>query len=119
MPIETGGILPGVPDTNACYGGTEIWVECKKTDTDRVDLETLQVGWLMRRGRAGGRVFVLVRKQHKGGPRKGPPVDELYLMDGRRADLIKESGLRSAAVLFKWNTRAWYWDEIRIALFGK
>jgi len=49
-----------VPDVNACYGGSEFWLELKCTTTDRVSLSPFQVAWHMRRAAAGGRSWILV-----------------------------------------------------------
>lgn len=92
-PVETSGTGRGVPDLNYCLNGYEGWIECKATDTRAVDLRPEQVAWLERRARAGGRVTVMVRRKHSGGPRKGDPVDEIWVLDGAYAQRIKQEGL--------------------------
>ena len=115
--IETGGTGRGVPDSNGCWRGREFWVEYKRTGTGRVPLRPEQVGWLSRRGRGGGRVRVAVRQVHKGGPRKGPPVDALWLLEGVHAVDIVERGLHwdlASFVIRRWDggPSRWDWDRV-------
>ena len=58
--IETGALQQGVPDVNACYHGTEFWLELKCTFTDTVSLTPFQCSWHMRRASVGGRSWILV-----------------------------------------------------------
>lgn len=127
--VETGSIGSGVPDTNYCVlthkklgVGAEGWIEFKITDTNLVPFRPLQPAWLERRGRAGGRVYVAVRKKHDGGPRKGPPVDEMWLLDGRMALRIKTHGLdveeEYVLARFWGGAKGWNWDTIRRILSG-
>lgn len=121
QPVETGLISMGVPDMNFCAEGVEGWVEFKQTDGYAVTLEPEQVSWLSRRARSGGRVFVAVRRWHTGGPRKGPPVDELWLLRGEYAPDLKSLGLRwaeqnSRSVLIgRWSggPARWDWRAVR------
>src|SRR5215213_7651185 len=74
--IETGGTGRGVPDLNGCWGGTEFWIENKHTAgwcVPRDKMRAEQVGWLERRARAGGRVFLAVRQT-------GRRRDDLWLL---------------------------------------
>lgn len=109
--VESGAIAPGTPDVNGCRHGSEFWIECKQTDGWAVTLRPEQVGWLMRRARAGGRVFVLVRRASS----------ELWLLPGARADLLKAEGLRgSVAPLGVWRggPARWSWAEVEAQLVG-
>jgi hypothetical protein len=113
--VETGLIAAGVPDLNYCVqGGFEGWVEMKQTDGYAVTLRPEQVGWISRRCRAGGRVLIAVRRWHDGGPRKGPPVDELWLLKGAYAPDLKTMGLQWAhtdnALLGQWSGGPARWD---------
>jgi Holliday junction resolvase len=63
--IETGGTGRGIPDLNGCYQGAEAWVECKRTKHWTVEVRPEQVGWIERRTRAGGRVFLAVRRAER------------------------------------------------------
>ena len=92
--IETGGTGLGVPDSNFCCNGVEGWVEFKQTDGWTVDLRSEQVGWIRTRRQRGGRVFVAVRRKNQGGPRRGAPVDELWLWDGSLSSELRNGGLR-------------------------
>lgn len=124
QPVETGLISMGVPDANFCGSGVEGWVECKQTEGYSVTLSPEQVSWIFRRHRNGGRVFVAVRRWHTGGPRKGPPVDELWLLRGQYAPDLKTLGLRwaeqnaSGVLLGRWpgGPARWAWNEVRSML---
>jgi hypothetical protein len=63
--IETWAGL-GIPDVNGCKNGIEIWCELKQVNLPRNGIIKLpstkksvktQQGWMIRRARAGGRVF--------------------------------------------------------------
>tara|TARA_R100001509_G_C4789989_1_gene189430 strand:- start:164 stop:580 length:417 start_codon:yes stop_codon:yes gene_type:complete len=56
--IETNVGL-GVPDVNGCYKGIDFWLELKVSSGTRINLSKYQKSWIIRRGRAGGRVFIL------------------------------------------------------------
>lgn len=116
--VETGLIAAGVPDLNYCASGAEGWIEMKQTDGWAVTLRPEQVGWLCRRARAGGRVFVAVRRWHDGGPRRGPAADELWLLAGRFAPDLKTMGLEwassSPALLGRWHGGPARWDWLAV-----
>lgn len=88
----------GCPDTNGCWQGTEFWVECKQVSAENgsVPLRTEQVGWILRRCRAGGRVFVLTWVHHEGGARKGEAVSRLVLHEGWDCAVIRDEGVGAA-----------------------
>jgi hypothetical protein len=102
--VETGAVGPGVPDSNYCYKGAEGWVEFKVTSGWAVTLRPAQIGWLLRRARAGGRVFVAVRQR-----------DTLWLAAGGAAVALREAGLRGAPTLGHWEggPSQWPWTKIR------
>jgi hypothetical protein len=117
QPIETGAISPGVPDSNACGRdgsgtGVDFWCEFKRTSGWSVGLDPFQVAWIHRRYRAGGRVWVAVRRWHDGGPRLGDPVDELWLIYGGHVLELAQVGLRldQALVSGVWRGGAGRWD---------
>lgn len=118
--VETGLIAAGVPDLNYCASGREGWIEMKQTDGWAVTLRPEQVGWLCRRARAGGRVFVAVRRWHDGGPRRGPAVDDLWLLRGKYAPDLKTGGLTWArehcpsAVIGVWSGGPARWDWLAV-----
>ena len=126
QPVETGLISTGVPDMNFCVDGAEGWVEMKQTDGWAVTLEPEQISWLCRRARNGGRVFVAVRRWHDGGPRKGRPVDELWLLRGEYAPDLRSMGLRwvgtheplTGPLLGRWTggPAHWNWFMVRLLL---
>lgn len=113
--VETGGVSRGVPDTNWCCESVEGWIEFKATSGYTVDLRPEQIGWIARRVRHGGRVHVAVRRRHDGGPRRGPPVDELWIAHGVWVKELRTAGLRSnQAKLLRWTggPARWDWSEV-------
>ena len=115
--IETGGTGLGVPDLNYCCNGREGWAEFKLTKVWAVDLRVEQVGWLLARHRAGGRVFIGVRRKCAAGPRKAA-ADELWLIGGESAAEVKEFGLAGngrVCTLGVWSggPKRWNWEEIK------
>lgn len=118
----TGG---GIPDANFCGCGVEGWIEYKLTDGWAVSFKPMQVPWIMKRVRYGGRVFVAVRRKHDGGPRRGDPVDELWLYHGRDARALEAYGLNSEQeggpaplVRAGGGPARWPWEAVRAALAG-
>lgn len=120
--IETGGTGRGIPDINGCLDGIEVWVENKATDGWTAGLRPEQVGWIDRRARAGGRVFVLVRRTTVAGPRRGDAVDDLYLYAGRDVLALAREGMgRTGPEPLHWSTGGpgrWDWAAVREWLFG-
>lgn len=119
--VETGGTGLGIPDSNFCGRDTgEGWVEHKQTEAWSVGLSAEQVGWHKKRILRGGRVFLAVRRHHAGGPRRGPPVDELWLCSGWWSGHIAREGLRCPDVtwLGVWSggPARWDWEAVREAL---
>ena len=107
--VETWSTGQGVPDTNYCLDGCEGWIEYKQTQTTRVGLEPHQVGWIERRSRAGGRVFVAVRRKCEKGPRK-PARDELHLFSGAAARPLLLNGLGQTPSLLSCEGGPASWD---------
>lgn len=82
--IETGGTGLGVPDLNGCHKGVEFWIELKLVKRGLLcGLSPTQVAWHMRRQRAGGNTWFLVRK-----------ASQLFLYHGADASALKDAGLR-------------------------
>ena len=105
--IESGMTGRGIPDTNGCCQGQEFWIEFKENKHWVVALRPEQIGWMLQRTRAGGRVFVALRRA----------VNELWLLDGAAAKDLRDLGLRrcpSSAVLgvYSGGPRAWDWGDI-------
>ncbi|SRR5712691_9338895 len=108
--IETGLTEGGVPDSHYIFaGGVEGWIEHKKAAANAVVFQPLQVGWLSRRARLGGRCFVAVRQTR---------TDDLYLFDGADAAAIQSGGLRGASPLGRWGggPSGWNWTQVREVL---
>lgn len=121
QPIENS-IVPGVPDLNGCRDGSEVWVECKATTTGSLHFRPLQVPWIHRRSRAGGKVWVVARWRHSGGVRLGSPIDELWVVSGRHVLELAACGLRSLPddlVAGRWGggPRGWDWTTLGEILF--
>ncbi len=108
--IELGYGGAGTPDHNGCHESSEFWVEYKATDAHACPLESEQVGWILRRRRAGGRVFVITRRRHTGGPKLGPPVDELWVHEGDDAAVLRAEGLQAAPVVLHCEGGPTQWD---------
>ena len=121
--IETGMTGRGIPDSHYCHAKTPGWIEYKVTKGFAVGMRPEQVAWTLRYVRAGGRVFVAVRRQSMGGPRKGAPVDELWLIRGWAAGDLKQGGLKKltpAALAGVWDggPSKWSWPDIEYALLS-
>lgn len=108
----------GVPDTNYCIDGAEGWVEMKKARGNQVKFEEFQVPWITQRGRAGGRVFVAVRKTIKS-------EDTLWLFPWTTVPILAQEGLPKpeggsfldGVCLYGTNGPAsWDWDRVRETL---
>lgn len=105
--VETGGSGSGVPDSNGCCKGVDFWVEHRHTNHWAVGLNPFQVGWIDRRHRAGGRVWIAVR-QTRG------LEDNLWLFAGGVVRELAAEGLRCARERQRWGggpTR-WDWGEV-------
>lgn len=123
--IETGGTGLGIPDSNYCVDGLEGWVEYKKTHGFAIGLRPEQVGWHMKRARAGGLTTIAVRRQTEAGPRKGPAVDQLFMFPGAWADRLDDEGInpdwclervaRNADFLYDPGP-TWNWTSIEMFL---
>lgn len=115
-PIETGASAPGVPDLNGCVEGVELWIECKTTASHTIKFRPMQPGWLSRRHRHGGTVWVAARRVHVGGRYRGPPVDELWLYHGSQvlelADVRGRMDLIDPYHIFYGGPSRWEWHLI-------
>ena len=114
--IETGSTGKGIPDSNGCYQGVEFWCEFKKTSANVVNLSPEQVGWILRRKRAGGNVYIAVRKKRSQSVRR-EACDELWLFSGIDAAHLKEGGLKSNLVLplgiWRGGPNKWDWQAVK------
>ncbi len=122
--VETGSTGGGVPDSNYCHDGVEGWLEYKQTTGWAVTLAPDQIGWISRRVRHGGRVHVAVRRRTLGGPRSGPPADQLWLFHGHWAVEARVNGLRgdwAGVGAIKWDggPSGWNWAEIAALITGE
>jgi len=100
LPIETGGSISGVPDTNWCKKGTEVWIENKAADHWRVTIRPMQIGWCERRLHHGGRVFCAVRRAQ----------NELWLFHASKMRDLEDSRIDLVPNLGYWNGGAAKWD---------
>lgn len=108
----TGG---GIPDSEYCFeGGISGWVEHKKADhwaVPSLKARPLQIAWIARRARLGGRVWIAVRRAQ----------DELWLVHGRGVAELAQDGLKRLpdnliAYRGVGGERRWNWDEVRLWL---
>jgi hypothetical protein len=117
-PIETGTTAQGVPDSEYCFpGGLQGHVEHKRTLGWQVGMRPEQVGWISRRARLGGRVFIAVRQL---GTQRGisSKRDVLWLFHGLDAAKLSLEGLRGADPLLEMpgGPGRWDWGTVRIVL---
>ena len=113
--VETFSTGQGVPDMNGCVYGIELWVENKLTSGWKVNFEMGQVAWAERRVRAGGRVFLAVRRKAPAGPKRGDAVDELWLFHGSQMRAVAEQGLKDQQPrrLETGGPARWNWPAIK------
>lgn len=97
----------GVPDAECCFDAKQFWIEYKFTSAWAVVLRPEQIGWALRRARAGGRSFIAVR-------RTNGRDDELYLFAGADAARLKAVGLRGVEPLgrFAGGPPGWNWNVV-------
>lgn len=114
--VETWSTGRGVPDLNFCYNGVEGWIECKRTLAWKVNITPEQIGWIERRCRHGGRVFIAVRRMRAAGPRLGPAVDELYLLPGMAARSLNLQTSQPSGWAWFGGPSGWDWSEIKSRL---
>lgn len=106
--VETGSTGRGIPDSNYCRDGSEGWIEFKAAKAWAVGLRPEQCGWILRRTRHGGRVWIAVRRKD----------DELWMIPGCYAAKIKEHGLRPVfegripGVWYSGGPAGWGWAAI-------
>ena len=115
--IESGLTGGGIPDSNFCRDGVEGWIEFKQTPGHAVTLKPEQVGWIARRVRRGGRVWIAVRQKAPSGPRT-EARDALWLIPGRHAPQAKMGGLRAVETLpgvADWHHGPACWDWQAVA----
>jgi len=107
-------LTPGIPDTNACLNGVEIWLEGKflkdlpaRSDTlvrfgnKGEDRLVHQCNWLTARDRAGGRAFWWVRVRDGGWYLFEDKFN--WLKDGVRKDIfLQQPSFTSAKLLVEY-----------------
>jgi len=109
--VETGMVAQGIPDSEFCFpGGRQGWLEYKRANGNSVRVRPLQVAWIEKRIRLGGRAFVAVVR---GG--------DLTLFRGEAIRHLKEGGISAVPdglVLGTWGggPRRWNWAEIQTLL---
>jgi hypothetical protein len=113
----------GVPDSNLCVDGREVWLEYKATRIWHVKIRPEQVGWLLTRERHGGVTVIATRRRRVRGR---PDLDQLWLVRGWQARVFQEHGLaawsdpaqQSDGLLGVWEggPSQWDWDAVREVL---
>lgn len=118
--VETGLTGPGTPDSNFAAEGVERWVEFKQASDWAPQIKIEQIGWHKHRHAAGGISFIATRRKHDGGPRKGPPVDELWICLGKYLGILNSERMRSENIrwvgIWRGGPSNWNWDEVRSVL---
>jgi hypothetical protein len=104
--IESRLTQGGIPDLHGIYKGTSFWIENKKARGNTVRLRAMQIGWLKRYARQGGRCFVAVRMK-----------DTLWIVDGADALTLATKGLHRGLIARGPTTR-WPWRTIRTRFAG-
>jgi hypothetical protein len=115
--VETWSTGQGVPDCNFCGFAKEGWIEFKFTAAWSVVFRAEQVGWIERRLRAGGNVFIAVRRKHLGGIKKGKPEDQLWLFSGDAARFLIKDSIRIVPTKFllgNWSGGPGNWDWLEV-----
>lgn len=110
--IETPTTGGGIPDSNYLVRGVEGWIEFKQTHAWAVNFRPLQVGWLDRRAREGGRAFVAVRRW-----KRPNGADELWLFGAEAVKKLSDGGLRAPAPaslrgVWSGGPSCWDWGEV-------
>jgi len=101
---------------NYCHDGTEGWIENKRCEASACEVQPSQVGWIERRIRNGGRVFIAVRRLAKAGKRR-EARDDLILLRGAAIRDLATSGLVGVPKRF-WifensgGPAQWDWDQV-------
>ncbi len=119
--IESGTTGGGIPDSNYCARyGIEGWIEHKQTGGHVVTLRPEQIGWIARRVRHGGRVWIAVRQHAPPGSRRAAR-DVLWLIPGRLSKEAKLMGLQwldGVPGVLQWHNgpSAWDWRAVGAAL---
>jgi hypothetical protein len=107
--IETGGVEPGVADSNGLYAGVEFWVEHKKTDAWALDVKPSQVAWHKLRQSKGGRTYFAVRRRND-----REKCDDLYIISGRYAGKLRSDGLADCPYLLLCRGGPARWDWVSV-----
>jgi Holliday junction resolvase len=103
--VESRTTESGIPDINGCLNSAEFWVECKTTKAFAVVMRPMQIAWILRRVRHGGKVIIAVRK-------KNTKVDELYLIDGSKVKELNEKGLHGFSPIGIGGPSQWPWADV-------
>jgi|LakMenE18May11ns_1017448.scaffolds.fasta_scaffold9760270_2 hypothetical protein len=108
--LETGAVCPGIPDSLfVAPGGTMGLVEFKQTSGWRCKFQPLQIPFIHRVSRLGGRVFIAVRRKK----------DELFVIEGSKILELEEFGLKKFSPIEGIGARNWNWDEVESRLLSK
>jgi hypothetical protein len=106
----------GQPDVNACYEGTEAWLELKLVKGNYIYFRSSQLAFFSRRCKEKGRVFVLARKD-----------DDLILFRAASVVAVAElfEPVKDGACRIKWAlipdpyvfSKPWAWQKIADLIF--
>jgi len=106
--IESPLTAAGIPDCEYCFpDGKSGWIEFKRTNSMRIgSLKPMQVAWLERRRRLGGRAFIAVRRVIE-----KRSCDELWVVDCVAAREVMAKGLLATLVWLEapWHGAVYTW----------
>lgn len=108
--IESGSTSGGIPDSNFCVEGTEGWVEFKQTRAWAVSFRPTQVSLIANRVKAGGRVWIAVRRW-----KNVADEDALWVMHGREVVRLANGTLRDCLPyvhIWTGGPRNWDWGGV-------
>ena len=96
QPIETGSTGSGVPDLNGCWDGVEVWLELKavRAGIKVKSLTAFQIGWIWKRVKRGGNVWIAVRV-HKERSVRIEPTDHIQVYHGSAVNLLAQYGIEA------------------------
>lgn len=102
--IETAPVSIGVPDSEYAMQGVTGWIEFKYAKYWRVKFSSAeQIGWITRRSRLGGRVWIAVQRAE----------DELWMIPGSVVELLASDGLQSVCARSRTFFKPWNWSQVQ------
>ncbi len=103
--IETAPVSIGVPDSEYAFsGGVTGWIEFKYARHWKFKFSSVeQIGWIARRARLGGRVWIAVKRGET----------ELWMVPGSFVEQLADDGLQAVASQAHVFIKPWEWSQIQ------